>query len=334
MRLQKNKVFLTVIFFACGIGAGCFCGSPAYAAGSDENLVYNFKDAKKEGTVTFTKKWKDRKLNDNRPVPDIEISTAKPRKDVRGYTVTFHSNGLKFADGSIENEMIFNSSKDIVSGQYKMPKGSYVLWYTEPECVNQVKVSSSGIPSVKIDKDIDLYAKSATFVLKQGPDVNKLIPDDVTSVIFTDEEMPDGVSVIDMDADGDGGVVGWVDNQCLKISTQVDGIKIAFNTSAQDMFSLKKNLTNIQFNNIDTANTTSMAYMFQGCKSLTNTDLSMFVTKQVDAMSGMFDGCNSFTSIDLSSFDTSNVKYMSSMFHNCINVTEINVSSFKKKCEI
>ena len=195
-------------------------------------------------------------------------------------------------------------------------------------------MSSSGIPSVKIDKDIDLYAKSATFVLKQGPDVNKLIPDDVASVIFTDEEMPDGVSVIDMDADGDGGVVGWVDNQCLKISTQVDGIKIAFNTSAQDMFSLKKNLTNIQFNNIDTANTTSMAYMFQGCKSLTNTDLSMFVTKQVDAMSGMFDGCNSFTSIDLSSFDTSNVKYMSSMFHNCINVTEINVSSFKKKCEI
>ena len=328
MRLQKKKFFLTVIFFACGIGAGCFCGSPAYAAGNDENLVYNFKDAKKEGTVTFTKKWKDRKLNDNRPIPDIEISTAKPRKDVRGYTVTFHSNGLKFADGSTENDMIFNNSKDIVSGQYKMPKGSYVLWYTEPECINHIKVSSNGIPSVKIDKDIDLYAKSVTFVLKQGPDVNKLIPDDVTSVIFTDEEMPDGVSVIDMDADGDGGVVGWIDNQCLKISTQVDGIKIAFNTSAQDMFNLKKNLTNIQFNNIDTANTTSMAYMFHGCKSLTNTDLSMFVTKQVEAMSGMFDDCNSFTAIDLSSFDTSNVKYMSSMFHNCINVTEINVSSF------
>lgn len=47
MRLQKKKFFLTVIFFACGIGAGCFCGSPAYAAGNDENLVYNFKDAKK-----------------------------------------------------------------------------------------------------------------------------------------------------------------------------------------------------------------------------------------------------------------------------------------------
>lgn len=333
MRLQKNKVFLTVIFFACGIGAGCFCDSPAYAAGSDENLVYNFKDAKKEGTVTFTKKWKDRKLNDDRPVPDIEVSTAKPRKDVRGYTVTFHSNGLKFADGSTENEMIFNSSNNIVSGQYKMPKGSYVLWYTEPECVSQVKVSSNGIPSVKIDKDIDLYAKPVTFVLKQGPDVNKLIPDDVTSVLFTNEEMPDGTAAIDMDADGDGGVVGWVDNQCLKISTQVDGIKIAFNTSAKSMFSLKKNLTNIQFNNIDTANTTSMAYMFQGCKNLTNMDLSMFVTKQVKAMSGMFADCNSFTFIDLSSFDTSNVKYMSSMFHNCINVTEINVSSFKKNAK-
>ena len=53
MRLQKNKFFLTVIFFACGIGAGCFCGSPAYAAGNDENLVYNFKDAKKEKIIDW-----------------------------------------------------------------------------------------------------------------------------------------------------------------------------------------------------------------------------------------------------------------------------------------
>lgn len=58
MRLQKNKVFLTVIFFACGIGAGCFCGSPAYAAGSDENLVYNFKDAKKKARSPLQKSGK------------------------------------------------------------------------------------------------------------------------------------------------------------------------------------------------------------------------------------------------------------------------------------
>lgn len=42
--------------------------------------------------------------------------------------------------------------------------------------------------------------------------MNKLIPDDVASVMFTDEEMPDGAVAIDMDADGDGGVVGWIDN--------------------------------------------------------------------------------------------------------------------------
>lgn len=44
------------------------------------NLIYNFKNTKKEGTITFTKKWKDRKNNDDRPIPDIEISTKKPKK--------------------------------------------------------------------------------------------------------------------------------------------------------------------------------------------------------------------------------------------------------------
>lgn len=58
MRLQKNKVFLTVIFFACGIGAGCFCSNPAYAAGNDENLVSTLRMPKKKARSPLQKSGK------------------------------------------------------------------------------------------------------------------------------------------------------------------------------------------------------------------------------------------------------------------------------------
>lgn len=51
---------------------------PVDAAETQPEGVYVFKDAKKDGTVTFTKKWKDNKDNDERQIPDIEISTERP----------------------------------------------------------------------------------------------------------------------------------------------------------------------------------------------------------------------------------------------------------------
>ena len=44
--------------------------------------------------------------NDERSVPDISISTAKPSKNPMGYTIIYHENGLTFSDGSTENEML------------------------------------------------------------------------------------------------------------------------------------------------------------------------------------------------------------------------------------
>lgn len=39
---------------------------PVDAAETQSAGIYVFKDAKKDGTVTFTKKWKDNKDNDER----------------------------------------------------------------------------------------------------------------------------------------------------------------------------------------------------------------------------------------------------------------------------
>lgn len=96
-------------------------------ATGDENLgVYDFKDNKMTGTVTVTEVWDDDKTNEERTIPDIKISTAKPGKNPLGYTITFHGDkdaGLVFDDGSDVNEVVYNSSGQIVEGVFKIPKG-------------------------------------------------------------------------------------------------------------------------------------------------------------------------------------------------------------------
>ena len=87
----------------------------------DTGQVYDFKDNKTTGTVTVTKVWDDGLMNDEREIPDIKISTKKPTKSTLGYTVTFHGNGLKFADGNETNEIVLNNSGQIVSGMFKVP---------------------------------------------------------------------------------------------------------------------------------------------------------------------------------------------------------------------
>ena len=96
---------------------------------SDSGKVYDFKDSKTSGVVTVTKLWDDSMSNNERSVPDISISTAKPSKNPLGYTITYHGNGLTFADGSLENEIIVNGSGKIVSGQYQDSIRNYqALW--------------------------------------------------------------------------------------------------------------------------------------------------------------------------------------------------------------
>lgn len=156
---------------------------PVDAAETQSAGVYVFKDAKKDGTVTFTKKWKDNKDNDERQIPDIEeISTAKPEGMIVKYKVTFHGNGLAFDDGTTENEMTYTENGQVLDGQYKMPSGTNVCWYTDTSYKNRVVVANDGTLNTEITRNIDLYAKEATFVLQNGDDFNSLIPDNATTV--------------------------------------------------------------------------------------------------------------------------------------------------------
>lgn len=78
MQMLKKMTWAIIIFLSGIVSAAC--ANVVYAESQPEandsllvqnetginqntesNLIYNFKNAKKEGTITFTKKWKDRK---------------------------------------------------------------------------------------------------------------------------------------------------------------------------------------------------------------------------------------------------------------------------------
>ena len=154
---------------------------------------------------------------------------------------------------------------------------------------------------------------------------NALIPDTVTEIFFTDEIKPENASIIDIDADGDGGVVAWTENggTVMRVSTQIKGMKVQAAKDSVCMFSGRTKLTNIDFSMLDTANVTDMSEMFHGCSSLTSLDLTPLNTAKVTSMKSMFYSCSGLTSLDLTSFNTAKVTNMSSMFYDCSGLTTI-----------
>ena len=90
----------------------------------------------------------------------------------------------------------------------------------------KIEVNENGLPVGGINDDLDLYAKAKTFEIKgykyrvkNNNEFNASIPDTVTEIFFTDEIKPDKTEIIDVDADGDGGVVAWIENDYESVYT-------------------------------------------------------------------------------------------------------------------
>jgi len=345
----------------------------------DGSGIYDFKDNKTAGAVAITKKWDGGLTNAEREIPDMYLSTGRPSKSTKGYTVTFHGNGIKFADGTDENMVVYNSSGQIVEGSYKESVGTGVAWYANEACTQKIEISDAGIPQVELTGDVDLWAKEMTFEIKgyndnyqrrtenprptkgrlrvKGPgfnfarmskspfevwlrtrsasykqqynDFNSLIPNTVTEIVFTDEVKPKDKATIDVDADGDGGVVAWLDDDArtvMKVSTQIPGVKVQAAKDSENMFFNRSKLQKIDFKMLDTQNVTDMCSMFNGCSGLTSLDLTPLDTQNVTDMSGMFYKCSGLTSLDLTPLDTQNVTDMSGMFYKCSGLTSLDLT--------
>ena len=360
-------------------------GSKAGCAENNENSddgsgIYDFKDNKAAGAVAITKKWDGGLTNAEREIPDLSLSTGRPSKSTKGYTVTFHGNGIKFADGTDENMVVYNSSGQIVEGSYKESVETGVAWYANETCTQKIEISDAGIPQVELTGDVDLWAKKMTFEIKgyndnyqrrtenprptksrlrvKGPgfnfarmskspfevwlrtrsasykqqynDFNSLIPNTVTEIVFTDEVKPKDKATIDVDADGDGGVVAWLDDDArtiMKVSTQIPGVKVQAAKDSENMFFNRSKLQKIDFKMLDTQNVTNMGEMFYNCSGLTSLDLTPLDTKNVTYMYSMFYRCYSLTSLDLSPLDTQNVTSIYGMFRYCFGLTSLDLTS-------
>ena len=312
-------------------------GEEGTASNNDDSGVYDFADNKTSGAVTIIKKWDDGLKNEEREIPDMSISTEKPSKSTKGYTVTFHGNGLKFADGTDENMVVYNSSGQIVEGSYKEAVGTGVGWYSDEACKNRVMISNDGVPQVELTGDLDLWAKEMTFEIKgyngsyqkKYNDFNYLIPDAVTEIIFTDEAKPKTKEAIDVDADRDGGVVAWLDDDAgtvMKVSTQVPSVKVQAAKDSRDMFYYRGKLQRIDLKMLDTQNVTNMSSMFYDCSGLTSLDLTSLDTQNVTDMGSMFFGCSGLTGLDLTPLDTQNVTDMNYMFSSCSGLTGLDLT--------
>ena len=180
----------------------------------------------------------------------------------------------------------------------------------------------------------EIKEKNTTYKLKTyaGPgskDFTDLIPDNVTSIIFTDEIKPDNTDILDVDDDGDGGVVAWIEDngKTMKVSTQKKGQKVEAD-SCSYLFAEKENIESIDLTMLDTKDATEMDGMFEGCENLKTIDLTPLNTDNVENMSSMFEKCKSLTALDISCLNTSKVTDMTMMFSGCEGLKSLDVSNF------
>lgn len=180
----------------------------------------------------------------------------------------------------------------------------------------------------------EIKEKNTTYKLKtyarQGDkDFTDLIPDNVTSIIFTDEIKSDNTDIIDVDDDGDGGVVAWIEDngKTMKVSTQKKGQKVEAD-SCSYLFAEKENVESIDLTMLDTKDATEMDGMFEGCENLKTIDLAPLNTDNVENMSSMFEKCKSLTTLDVSCLDASKVTGMTMMFSGCERLKSLDVFNF------
>lgn len=124
--------------------------------------IYDFKNIPTGGVVKLTKIWKDSKTNADREIPDMTISTKKPSKDLRGYTITFDANRGTFTGGATTNEMVYSADGRLVAGTYYKPTNvdsSFIGWYTKDEDGTEYEVDESGKPVKTLTEDITVYAQ-------------------------------------------------------------------------------------------------------------------------------------------------------------------------------
>lgn len=166
-----------------------------------------------------------------------------------------------------------------------------LTWDIKASQLNEIKGESDVKDSEDPFGNNSPYPSEGIYVLEKGSRFNERIKD-AECVTFTWETAPDGVKTTDVSQNKDGSVVLWKEENHFMISTQRAGQVIYFNAVSSAMFRDCKELTQIQFKNVDTSGVVDMSEMFYALENIKELDLSSFNTQNVEDMTRMFYGCS------------------------------------------
>ena len=336
--------------------------------------VFVFYDNAKAGKMSVTKVWNDGEEDRNPASLNIVLTTDKPSQYYASHTITFDANGGNFGSTD-KNQVLYGVSKTgqiqtVISGSVLLPSrdgfkfdywnkastaksywttnkdGTGTKYFSVQDDTTHIVDEDGNIPDLK--QDMVLYAnyEEVSYTLERGLKFQNHVPDNATSIVFTDEEAPNGVTLTDLSEKQNGTVVGWLEGTTWKVSSQKAGRKIQFNEKCSGMFigsanaaygeqngkehfePKNLNVTSILFGDfIDTSKVTDMTYMFGYYKG-TELDISHFDTSNVTDMMYMFNQCQALTSLNVTNWNTSKVTGMASMFQSCRSLTTLDTSHF------
>ena len=145
-------------------------------------------------------------------------------------------------------------------------------------------------------------------------------------VLDTLKDMPS--DAVDLSADQDGSVMGWVDSSQALFIAGEGGVRAPDNSNA--LFAWYENAEVIDLGgNLHTDHTSKMGFLFGHCPKLKTLNLDGLTTDKVKKYTKMFAGCRSLESLDLSGFNTEDATGFFGMFWNCVKLEELDLSSFK-----
>lgn len=335
--------------------------------------VFVFYNNAKAGKMSVTKVWDDGEEDRDPASLNIVLTTDKPSQYYASHTITFDANGGNFGSTD-KNQVLYGVSKTgqiqtVISGSVLLPSrdgfkfdywdktstaksywttnkdGTGTKYFSVQDDTTHIVDEDGNIPDLK--QDMVLYAnyEEVSYTLEFGLKFQNHIPDNATSVVFTDEEAPDGATLTDVSEKKNGAVVGWLEGTTWKVSSQKAGQKIQLNKDCYGMFKCssggistqtggekfepkKLNITSILFSDfIDTSKVTNMGYMFADYKG-SELDTSNLNTSNVTDMNHMFNQCQSLTSLNVTNLNTSKVTNMNCMFQSCKSLTTLDVSHF------
>ncbi len=287
--------------------------------------------------VTLSAETPENAIESATPVPDVEEGTGSVKNIL---AITARVVDAEVALGAeITGDMLVvtavwddGSTQVLEAGEYVLDQerapttqGRFLLTITlNAEAYPDEEVASTRVEMTAVENDPD------TSRLEIGSSFCEDLPDSATAVVFCRETAPEGVSLTDVSAAGDGSIVAWLQDGVYYVSPQNDKTVIVFSADSREMFYGKTALRAIDFGEgvIDTSQVAYLTLMFYNCSGLTELDLSAFDTGNVTNMYGMFSYCSSLTSLELGSPDTANVTNMSRLFQACSSLTSLDLSSW------